>query len=101
MQKDKLLTGSICLTDVLEKAKQKHSAFTKAQNGKIYFNVAAWLREHPDDYGNHLSILLQNKKDQNLEKTYIGRMKYWISEEPKPISNQDISSIPDVDDLPF
>ena len=47
---NQLFYGSICLTDLIEKAKSKHSAFSKAQNGKIYANVNVWLNETPDKY---------------------------------------------------
>jgi len=49
---NRLLTGSLCLTEIVEKAKQGHSAFTKAANGKIYFNILQWLNSEPDKFGN-------------------------------------------------
>ena len=51
-----LLNGSLCLTDLINQAKLKHSAFTKAANGKIYFNITQWVNDEPDKYGNVSSI---------------------------------------------
>jgi hypothetical protein len=98
-----LLTGSICLTDLIEKAKQKHSAFSKANNGKIYFNFSQWINDEPDNYGNHSSIRLNSKKDQAEAegKVYIGNAKKYEQKEPEPISSQDAASLPKDDDLPF
>ena len=37
---NQFFTGSICLTDLIEQAKKKHSAFSKSErNGKIYARV--------------------------------------------------------------
>lgn len=92
--------GSICLTDMLEKAKQKHSAFTKAQNGKIYCNVNVWLNDQKDKYGNVMAVQLNSSKEnRDAEgKVYIGNMKQ--SDGPAPISDNDTSDL-DVDlDIP-
>ena len=41
-----LLNGSLDLTLILEKAKAKHSAFSKsAKNGHIYFNITQWVND--------------------------------------------------------
>ena len=99
-----LFTGSICLTDLIEQAKKQHSAFTKAENGKIYFNVQTWLNDDPDKFGNTMSHALNSKKDfkEKEGKVYIGNSKRMESKEPKPLSISDINSF--VDDglgLPF
>ncbi len=95
-----LLTGSICLTELLEKAKQGHSAFSKAGNGKIYFNFAQWINEEPDKFGNISSLQLQSKKDvrEAEGKCYIGNAKKYEPKDPQPVTPSDI---PEVDDLPF
>lgn len=95
---NQLFYGSICLTDILEKAKEKHSSFIKAQNGKIYININVWENETEDKFGNSMSIQLNPSKDMKdkEEKFYIGNCKK--SEGAKPITDKDITAI---DDLPF
>ncbi len=96
-----LFYGSICVTDIINHAKKQHSAFTKADNGKIYANVNVWLNEEEDKFGNIVSVQLNPKKDRAEEdgKPYIGNMK---KSEPKPIQPQDLEQMQDVvDDLPF
>lgn len=97
--------GSICITDLIEQAKAKHSAFTKGQNGKIYCNATVWLNDNVDKYGNILAVQLnptKEKKDID-KKLYIGNFKQ--SEGAKPVSDNDVSQMANelskVDDLPF
>jgi hypothetical protein len=96
-----LFYGSICFSDLIEKVKEKHSAFTKANNGKIYINVSVWLNDEVDKYGNIMSILLNSKKEmkEKEEKFYIGNCK--ISEQ-KPITELEVKTLVEgIDDLPF
>lgn len=95
-----LLNGSICLTDLVDKFKEGHSAFVKAQNGKYYFNFSQWLNDDPDKFGNHSSIMLRSSKDEREAegKVYIGNAKKNIAEQPQPISQADRNQF---DDLPF
>lgn len=110
---NQLFTGSICLTDLLEMAKQKHSAFSKsAKNGKVYFNMKTWLNEEKDKYGNTMSHQLNSSKDMKDKEPviYIGNSKPM---EAKPINDKDIdtSALDNIpvsqtsdegpDDLPF
>lgn len=91
-----LLNGSICLTDLIAQAKAGHSAFTKAKNGKIYFNFSQWVNEEPDQYKNHSSLLLNSTKDmRDAEgKIYIGNAKK--SEfTPDPVSEDDRNNLDD------
>jgi hypothetical protein len=91
--------GSICLTDLLEAAKKKHSAFTKGKNGKIYANVTVWLNENKDKFGNIMSLQVNPIKDSSDDKFYIGNCK--ASEGPKPVSDKDVSGLDvNLDDLP-
>lgn len=97
---NQLFFGSICLTDMLEAAKKKHSAFTKGQNGKIYCSVNVWLNAEKDKFGNIMSVQLNPTKEmKDIDgRAYIGNMKQ--SDGPKPISDRDTSSL-DVDlDVP-
>ena len=96
-----LFYGSICLTDLIEKAKSKHSGFSKGQNGKIYVNVNIWLNDNQDKFGNIMSIQVNPSKEKKDidERFYIGNCKQ--SDGPKPISDRDTSGL-DVDlDIPI
>lgn len=96
-----LFYGSICLTDMLEHAKSKHSAFTKGQNGKIYASVNVWLNDEADKYGNILAIQLNpTKENKDVEKKYyIGNCKK--SEGAKPIQDKDLSGLDAELDVPI
>lgn len=97
---NRLMTGSLCLTEILEKAKAGHSAFTKAKNGKIYFNILQWLNEKPDQYGNDSSLQLNSTKEKKDEegKCYIGNAKYTEAGAGEPVTPDEI---PEAADLPF
>lgn len=99
----KFSTGSLCLTTILEQAKAGHSAFTKAENGKIYFNVGMWENEEADKFGNNMSMQLNSKKEkqESESKCYIGNLK-WMEKKETPIQQDDIPSPQELaDDLPF
>lgn len=111
---NQLFGGSICLTELIEKAKAGHSAFSKAQNGKVYCNILTWLNEKEDKYGNIMSHQLSSNKDMREVEglTYIGNSK--ALQGSQPVTNRDIdddlsnvqtrvkSDISDPkDDLPF
>lgn len=90
--------GSICLTDLIAKAKEQHPAYSKAQNGKIYVNINAWLNDEADKFGNVLSLQLSEKKDQkvNGKSFYIGNCKKSEYKEPQQLSKSDTADL-DVD----
>lgn len=102
---NELFYGSICITDLIEQAKVKHSAFSKGNNGKIYCNVNVWLNEKEDKYGNIMSAQLnptKERKDKDA-KLYIGNFK---RSEVKPINDRDIDAVSKdleevASDLPF
>lgn len=85
-----LYGGSICLTELIEQAKKGHSAFSKAQNGKVYVNMLTWMNDEPDKYGNTMSHQLSSSKElrEKEGKIYIGNSKKL--ETNKPISTNDI-----------
>jgi hypothetical protein len=93
---NQLFYGSICVTDLIEKVKAKHSGFTKAQNGKIYANINVWLNQTPDKYGNIMSVKVNPSKERKdtEEGFYIGNLKQ--SDGPKPIGDNDLNGL-DVD----
>lgn len=115
------ILGSICLTTLIEKAREGHSAFSKSpKDGKVYFNYAEWINDEANEFGQHSSILLSSSKEKKEEegKVYIGNGKRF---ENKPVTQSDLpkddwdSNIPvkekkdkdktftqdPVDDLPF
>ena len=76
----KLFTGSICLTDISENFKKKHSGFSKSEkNGKIYANVSIWINDQPDQFGNDGSI---NPTVDNDDLPYFLLLLWvWVSKE--------------------
>ena len=87
---NQLFGGSICLTELIEQAKKGHSAFSKAQNGKVYCNILTWLNEKEDKYGNIMSHQLSSQKDMRESEglIYIGNSKALQSS--KPVSKSDV-----------
>lgn len=97
-----LLGGSLCLSDINANAKLGHSAFSKAANGKIYFNINIWLNDEKDKYGNTASIQLNSKKDLRDQegKIYIGNAKPVEAAQPEPLPAGD-EDIPGDEELGF
>ena len=95
-----LLTGSICFTDLQKALKEAHSSGTRAANGKVYANIAIWVNDEPDKFGNTVSIQLNSTKEKRETegKVYIGNAKALPGSTPDPIKAGDIN---DPDDLPF
>ncbi len=86
-----MITGSLCLTEIIELANNKHSAFTKAQNGKIYFNILVWENDEPDKFNNNFSVQLNAAKDapEDQKKKYIGNLKY-VATNAQPVQGSDL-----------
>ena len=99
----KLMTGSICLSELNEQAKKAHSAFSRSdKNQNIYVNVKVWINDEADRYGNHASVQLNPKKDMETENIYIGHLKNIERKEPEPLKQDEVAKeIPIDDDLPF
>jgi hypothetical protein len=94
----KPMHGSICMTDLSNAFKANHSAFNKSdKNGKLYANIAVWLNDEPDQYGNILSFQLNSKKDATDEKVYFGSAKLPVDK----AHAQTPDPAPAVDDLGF
>jgi len=102
---NQLLHGSLDLTLILEKAKAKHSAFSKSEkNGHIYFNITQWVNEEANDFGQHSSILLNSKQDsRDAEgKVYIGNAKKVEGQSGSaPVTDSAVGELPEIDQLPF
>lgn len=97
----KLVTGSICLTDLIEQAKQGNKAFSKAKNGKIYVGLSIWLNDEKDQYDNNGSISLIKSKEDQSKSVYVGNVKYSEKQVQQP-STSDINEMAGaMDDLPF
>ena len=104
---NQLFYGSICVTDLIEQIKVKHSAFNKGTNGKIYCNLNVWLNKEEDKYGNIMSAQLsptKERKDKDA-KLYIGNFKKSEGTN-KPVVDRDIDKTEKafeeaVSDLPF
>lgn len=88
-----LFYGSICLSDLIENAKKKHSAFSKGNNGKIYANINVWLNDKEDKFGNIMSVQINPTKEmKELEdRVYIGNLKE--SKGATPVSNRDVADL--------
>jgi len=91
--------GSICVTDILEKLKTKHSSFSKGRNGKIYMNTTVWLNEEQDEFGNIMSAQANPAKDVKEPKFYIGNFKK-SNNQTKPVSDKDLHGIDTDFDIP-
>lgn len=106
MKENKLYSGSICVTDLLEQLRNGHSSFIKiASNGKIYCNVLLWENSELDKYNNSHSVQLNSKKEvkEKEGKVYIGNFKPVEKKNSvSNISSSDINNIiPNESDLPF
>lgn len=104
----KLYYGSINISDILDHAKELHSAFNKSQkNGKVYANISVWLNDEPDKYGNIMAIKLAAtkealEKDEEQGKIYIGNCKESEDQPPKALDEKDAKTFTQIaDDLPF
>lgn len=85
-----LLGGSICITDLMDKLKAGHSAFSKsAKNNKVYCNILVWVNPEKDEFGNNASLQLSSTKEfrESEGKIYIGNAKFIQT--TKPISEKD------------
>lgn len=93
MNRSQLFGGSICVTDLMDMLKNKHSAFSKSnKNGKVYCNILIWQNDEEDKFGNNVSLQLSSSKDMRdkEEKVYIGNAKRL--ETSKPLGAKDVHS---------
>ena len=69
----KLLLGSINLTELSAKIKSGEiDVFTSEKTGAKYVNVAMWINDSPNEWGQVASLSHRNK---NLKTTYLGNFK--------------------------
>ncbi|MDR1089918.1 MAG: hypothetical protein LBL79_02490 [Prevotella sp.] len=93
------LMGSICVSDIPKEL------FKKADNGKIYLNIAVAERQSVSQYGDTHNVIASKSKEQRAEgekPLYIGNLKRW-NETPRNPAPEEINNLPaaDTDDLPF
>ncbi len=97
----KLLTGSIDLNKI-DKTKiiDRDKDGNLFQNGAKYLNVAVWINDQVDQYGNNASIQISQSKEEReagVKSIYIGNLKEPQSRNNEPTSAKRES----VDNLPF
>lgn len=88
---NQLLSGSINLTKLISSAKSGHSAFSKsAKDGNVYFNFQAWINDEANEFGQHMSLLLNSSKEMREQegKQYFGNAKKVDT--AKPVKANDI-----------
>lgn len=98
----KFITASVCLSDLVDKVKTGHSAFTRGKNGKIYVALKIWENDVKDKYGNDISLQLNSSKEKSETegKFYIGNGRIQSSGIGEPIPAGAFQEKFD-DDLPF
>ena len=96
------INSSICLTDLGEKYRAGHSAFTKANNNKVYVSLTTWINDEADKFGNNVSHQLNSKQDKRDAegKVYVGNGK---TADAAPVGNgmPAAPTITNGSDLPF
>lgn len=97
----KFFVGSICVTDINTMGKQQHSAFTKANNGKIYAKIQIWVNDTEDQFGNSVQIKLNPKKDSQDERPYIGNAKEFKINNTVNPDDLEEPNIPESNENPF
>lgn len=86
----KLLTGSINLSKI-----DKTKLFT-GKTGDKYLNVAIWVNDEVDNYGNCASVQQSTKKDE--PKIYIGNLKEYQQQNSNvPQNDNPFHTPPDID----
>lgn len=96
---NQLFYGSLCYDTIVEQAKKGHPAFSRASNGKVYFNINVWVNSEKDQNKNDGSVQLQLPKDSGLEKCYLGNFKKSEFKEPQPVQEGEIGK--EDNDLPY
>jgi len=89
----KVLTGSINMTKLFEASKNGDVSTFTAKNGDKFANVAIFLNDEPDKYGNDGTVKCQVPKDQEDKKIYIGNLKNQGS---KPTGETTLTFAPEV-----
>lgn len=99
----KMITGSICLTDIGELVKANHSAISTGKNGKKYCSLLVWENDEQDKFGNDFCVQLNAAKDapDSEKKQYVGNLKYVEKKVPSDAPGGPAQEMPDTSGLPF
>lgn len=90
------LTGSINLTKIKKAIEDGQISVFKTESGQLLANIAVFINDIPDQYGNDASIKAQPIKDKTDHKIYIGNLKKKANAVVEAGEEQGIA-----DDLPF
>lgn len=90
------LTGSINLTKIKKAIDEGQISVYKTESGQLLANIAVFINDTPDQYGNDASIKAQPIKDKTDHKIYIGNLKKKANTVTEAGDQQGIA-----DDLPF
>jgi hypothetical protein len=91
------MLGSINLTELSAKIKSGEiDVFTSEKNGVKYVNVAMFVNDIPDQYGQIASLSHRNK---NLKTTYLGNFKENGAGGATPRNNAPLVNKDDLDFL--
>lgn len=69
--------GSLNLSKISEAIKSGELEVFKSDKGVNYLNIAIWVNEEPNEFGQHLSISQKNKNTGVVN--YIGNCKLYDS----------------------
>ncbi len=76
----KSLTGSINLTKLSKLFKAGHSSFWKSRVGDDWANIEVYIKDQPDQYGNHASVSItpsKKAKESGEQLAFIGNVKWY------------------------
>ena len=90
------LTGIINLTKIKKAIEEGQISVFKTESGQLLANIAVFVNDTPDQYGNDASIKAQPIKDQTDHKVYIGNLKKKANAVSEVGNESDVA-----DDLPF
>ncbi|MBR8753908.1 hypothetical protein [Bacteroides pyogenes] len=90
------LYGSLCVSDIPKEL------FKKAENGKIYLNIAVIERKEVSQFGHTHFISCAPKQEERKEGVnyFCGDMKTFAPKAPTPEQVEQAPSA-EIDDLPF
>lgn len=90
------LYGSLCVSDIPKEL------FKKAENGKIYLNIAVIERKEVSQFGHTHFISCAPKQEERKEGVnyFCGDMKTFAPKAPTPEQEEQAPPAP-IDDLPF
>lgn len=90
---------SLNFAELIKKAKEAHSSFTRSKNGTPYVALTIFINDAPDQYNNDVKVTLNSSKAKkaNEPTCYVGNGS--TNSGSKKASHK--PDAPPVDDLPF